>query len=149
MMTRTHTNISKRQVAGILLMAAGWGWVGGNFVPDNPVYLYNALAHFVPILLVLGLGIPFFQGMLQGSSSSGAARASIWLTIFAVVSLLSTFVLIVLGLSNPDPNAIGVKTMPDWVPTIILISGTVFWLASLIPVRREESKRAASSQSLQ
>ncbi len=150
MMTHTHSNISKRQVAGILLMAAGWGWVGGNFVPDNPVYLYNALVHFVPILLLLGLGVPFFQGMHAGNASnSGTGWVNIGLTVFAAISLLGTIVLIALGLSNPDPDAIGVKRLPDWVPTIILITGTVLWLASLIPVRHEEARRAANNQLLQ
>ncbi len=148
MTTCTHTTISKRQVAGILLMAAGWGWIGGNFVPDNSVYLYNALAHFVPILLLLGLAIQFFQGMLQGSSSSsGGGRASIGLTLFAVVSLLGTVVLIVLGLSNSDPDAIGVKTLPDWVPTIILITGTVLWLTSLVPIRHAKVEKVADIKS--
>ncbi len=145
-----HATISKRQVAGILLMAAGWGWVGGNFVPDNPVYLYNALAHFLPILLLLGLSVHFFRGTPPGNpSGSKASWISIGLTVFAVVSLLSTIVLILVGVSNPDPDAIGVKTLPDWVPTIILITGTVFWLTSLIPAREAEARRAADSQSPQ
>ncbi len=134
MKTDKMNSILIRQIAGILLMAAGWGWVGGNFVPDNQVYLYNALAHFVPILLLLALSLRFFAEVyIQEAAGAHTEWGSIGLGLFAVISLLSTIVLIFLGLSNPDPDAIGVKTLPDWFSTIILDLGTLLWLTTLIP----------------
>ncbi len=133
MVTNKTNWIFVRQVAGIVLMAAGWGWVGGNFVPDNQVYLYNALAHLVPILLLLALSLRFFAEVsVQDAARLHIGWGSMGLSLFAVLSLLSTIILIFIGLNNPDPDAIGVKTLPDWFSTIILDLGTLLWLATLI-----------------
>jgi hypothetical protein len=44
-------------------------------------------------------------------------------------------VLIVLGVTNPDPNSVGVHTLEDWFPVVILNTGTLLWLATLILAR--------------
>ncbi len=141
MMTKTQQSTFSRKVAAILIMAMGWGWIDGNFVPDNQWYLFNALLHCIPLAILLALGLHFFRHTgqeLPGQRNTG-------LTIFAVISLISLVVLIILGASNPDPNAVGVKTPPDWFPTVLLAIGSLLWLATALP----GSHRTARTSSLQ
>lgn len=146
MRTNKANSIFARQVIGIVLMAAGWGWIGGNFVPDNQVYFYNALAHFVPILLLMALSLRFFaEAGLGDTASSRTEWGSIGLSVFAAGSLLSTIILIFLGASNSNPDAIGVKTLPDWFSTIILDLGTIIWMTTLIPSAHVDTGSTAAS----
>ncbi len=147
MITNKTNWIFSMQVAGILLMAAGWGWVGGNFVPDNQIYLYNALAHLVPILLLLVLTLRFFaDAAVPDAGGTHTAWGRVGLNLFAVLSLLGTLILILIGLSSPDPDAIGVKTLPDWFSTIILDLGTLLWLTTLIPSANVRTGSTASHE---
>ncbi len=141
MMTKTQQSIFSRQVAAVLIMAIGWGWIDGNFVPDGPVYFYNALLHCIPLVILLVLGLRFFR--FTGQELPGQRNTG--LTIFAVVSLISLVVMIILGASNPDPNAVGVKTLPDWFPTVLLAIGSLTWLTTLLP----GSQRNAKASSIQ
>jgi hypothetical protein len=60
------------------------------------------------------------------------------MSIFAGASLLATFVLIILGMTNADPNSVGVHNLADWFPAILLDVGTLLWLTSLLPVGRPQ-----------
>ncbi len=129
MMTKTQQSIFSRKAAAVLIMAMGWGWIDGNFVPDDPRYFYNALLHCIPLVILLALGLRFFR--YSGQELPGPRNTG--LTIFAVFSLIGLVVMIILGASNPDPNAVGVKTLPDWFPTVMLAIGSLLWLATLLP----------------
>lgn len=144
-MTNTQNIVSKCQVAAILLMTAGWGWIGGNFTPsDAPIW--NFLLHCIPILLLLVMGTQVFRmsdAHQQAETTTG--RANLGVSIFAIVSIVGCIVLIALGASNPDPNAVGVKTFADWFPTIILNIGTFLWLGTLIVARRKNTETTIAS----
>ncbi len=139
MMSKTQQSIFSRKVAAILIMAMGWGWIDGNFVPDDRVYFYNALIHCIPLVILLVLGLRFFR--LTGEELPGQRNTG--LTIFAVVSLIGLVVMIVLGASNSDPNAVGVKTLPDWFPTVILAIGSLLWLSTLLPGQQKTAKTSS------
>ncbi len=141
MMTKTQQSIFSRQVAAVLIMAIGWGWIDGNFVPDDPRYFYNALLHCIPLVILLALGLRFFRF----TERDAPGRSNIGLTIFAVVSLIGLGAMIVLGASNQDPNAVGVKTLPDWFPTVVLAIGSLLWLTTLL----QGSQRNAKASSMQ
>ena len=134
------TNTSMRQVTGIILLAAGLGWAGGNFTPANSP-LWNYLLHTIPFLLVLVLSLGFF-GVFNAPQHEGShsSWAKIGLSIFACFSSTGLIIGIVLGATNPDPNAYGIKTLADWVPTVIVILGGLVWLTTLLPTRRSNAE---------
>ena len=128
-----------------MLMTAGWGWSGGNFTPqDAPIW--NYLAHCVPIVLLLILGLQLFRvrGTYQGVESS-ARGAMIGISIFAVISIIGAIVMVVLAATNPDPNSVGVHSFADWFAVILLNIGTFLWLATLIPARRATAEARTAS----
>ncbi len=142
MMTTTKQSIFSRKVAAVLIMAMGWGWIDGNFVPDDPRYFYNALLHCIPLVILLALGLRFFR--YSGQELPGQRNTG--LTIFAVFSLIGLVVMIILGASNPDPNAVGVKTLPDWFPTILLAIGSLLWLTTLLPGSRSTTRTSSMQE---
>jgi hypothetical protein len=131
MMAKTLHGFTGRQVAAVLVMAAGWGWMNGNFGADNSIYLYNALIHAMPLVILLVLALRFFRSQAVGPTG---------LTVYSVVCLVLAAIGIVLGVTNPDPNAFGVKTLPDWFATLILVSGCLLWLTTLLPARSAETR---------
>lgn len=136
--TRARSNASNRQVAGVILMAAGWGWISGNFVqPFLPFFFggFIDLIHFVPAAVLLLLSMRFFRasGMEIGKvARAGGAGARAGITLVAVFSILACAVFVLLGVSNPDPNSLGVHTIEDLLPVIVLNAGTFLWLSTLV-----------------
>jgi hypothetical protein len=134
-MTYTNRTISNRYVASTLLMAAGWGWICGNFVQPAAT-LWGAIAdtlHLLPFVALLLLSMSFFRAITEGKRAKGSR---IGISIVAVFSILVCVVFIILGAINPDPNSVGVHTFEDAMPVIVLVAGTLLWLSTLLPFRR-------------
>ncbi len=144
-MTNTITVVSKLKIVAVVLMAAGWGWIGGNFTPLG-ASIWNYLAHCISIVLLLIISMQMFRmsdSRQQPAAHSG--RVNIAMSIFAIVSIIGCIVLVTLGIINPDPNSVGVHNFADWFPTIILNMGTFLWLATmLIPARRVVTENSLS-----
>ena len=144
-MTNTEKVISRLQIAAIILIAAGWGWIGGNFTPSDAP-LWNFLLHTIPILLLLVLSLGFFHVPdAHQLARSHAGWATVGISIFAGIAIIGQIVGIILGASNPDPNAFGVKTLADWVPSVIVMLGSLVWLATLIPALRGNAEARTAS----
>ncbi len=143
-MTNTQNLTGKFQITSIILMAAGSGWSDGNFTAGLP--LWNMLLHCIPILILLALVLQIFRvrGAEQGHESS-ARGAIIGLSILATLSIVASIVLIVLGVTNPNPNSVGVHNLWDWFPTILMNAGNILWLVMLIPARLGRAKMSAAS----
>jgi hypothetical protein len=133
----THINriIFNCQLASVLLMAAGFGWINGNFV--QPVATsWGAIAdtfHFIPFVALLLLSLSFFGALIEGRRANGARLG---ISIVAALGILSCVVFIILGATNPDPNSVGVHTFEDTMPVIVLNLGTLLWFAILLFGRR-------------
>lgn len=129
---QTSKGVFTRQIAGILLMAIGIGWTGGNFVPtDMPdgATAINEAIHFLPALLLLLFAVRFFHASVERVPARGAM---IGITVLAVIAIVGCIVLVVLSFINPDPNSVGVHNLNDWTPVIILNAGTFLWLSTRI-----------------
>ncbi|HEV2582657.1 MAG TPA: hypothetical protein VGT44_17500 [Ktedonobacteraceae bacterium] len=131
MMTSTEKLIYKLQVVAFLLSTAGWGWAAGNFTPSGAPFI-NPLLHTIPVVLLLIQGLLFFRAPGEGRPTRGAI---VFISVMVLLNIVTVAVLIVLGATNPDPNAVGVKTLEDWFPTVIMLMGDFLWLATLIPAR--------------
>ncbi|SRR5579875_62568 len=116
------------QMTAFILMVAGWGWDNGQFVqPVNTSYgpIADAL-HFLPVALLLLFGLRYFRPLVAYSRG-----ASIGVTVIAIISIIGCAVMLVLGLTNPDPNSVGVHTFEDLMPVLCMNAGTFLWLGSL------------------
>ncbi len=131
MKTNTQHSNFNLQVAAILLMAAGWGWICGNFVqPVSQGYgQFADLMHFLPFVALLLLSLRFFSNAVAGIRSRGSR---IGISIVAGFSILTLIVFIALGAINPDPNSVGVHSVADWMPVVVLGAGALIWLATVI-----------------
>ena len=137
MMTNTQHSIFKAQIAAILLMAAGWGWICGNFVQPVTAW-WGILAdtfHFLPFVVVLLLSLRLFRLDAMNTQGITTSRgASIGITIVAIFSILACAVFVFLGAINPDPNSVGVHNFEDTMPVIVLSAGTFLWLLTRLPL---------------
>jgi hypothetical protein len=135
---RVRSDVSDRQVAAVILMAAGWSWISGNFVDPFLPFFFGGLIdliHFVPAAVLLLLSMRYFRASgieVRESAGSGGAGARTGISVVAVFSILACAVFVILGLSNPNPNSLGVHTIEDWLPVIVLNAGTFLWLSTLV-----------------
>ena len=135
MTTHTDTSPFKLQIIAILLMMAGWGWIAGNFAAPFDTFwvgTVTAIGHGLPVLLLVVFGVQFLSVHARQRANTGSRWGGIAITILAIVAIIGSIVLIVLGASNPNPNAVGVKSLDDFIPVIILNSGGLLWLAILL-----------------
>ncbi|GAC1405155.1 MAG: hypothetical protein NVS4B12_20530 [Ktedonobacteraceae bacterium] len=140
MKTNTQNLTSKLQITAVVLMLAGSGWCGGNFTPAGAP-IWNYLLHCVSIVLLLFLCFQLFgvrDTYLEAASHIGRVKAGV--SILAIVGIIGCIIMIVLGASNPNPNAVGVKTFADWFPTIMLSIGNFLWLGTVLFAHRGQTK---------
>lgn len=131
---RAASEFSTPALVAVLLMVTGWGWNNGQFV--QPVATsYGPIAdglHLVPVVALLVLGVAYVRGIMAGKSVHGAI---VGLTIVAITSIIGCAVMTILGLTNPDPNSVGVHTIEDAMPAIVLTLGSLLWLIALLTRR--------------
>lgn len=131
-MTNVRNGHFGRQVAGIVLLAAGWGWDSGQFVQPFFGSFFGGfidIVHIAPALLLAVVSPAFLGAAAVGARATGARNT---ITGIVILSIVAVGVLTVLGLTNPDPNSVGVHTFEDAMPVFVIVAGSLAWLASLI-----------------
>lgn len=146
MTTTKETSLFKLQTVAILVAMAGWGWIAGNFAASfDPLWVgvVTTIGHFLPIVLLLIFGFQFFSAFAMhqnGVATSNWGRVGI--TVLAILAILGSIVMIVLGASNSNPNAVGVKSPSDFIAVIVLNIGGLLWLATLLFSRQRATETA-------
>jgi hypothetical protein len=112
------------RIASVILMAAGYGWAGGHYIPANS----NVLAYlfqFAVISIIIGLGINYTKH-IKG------------LTVFSLITLSINILNIVHGIFSSDKNSFGShNTYGDLVPILLIIAGSVLWLSTVAFKKRK------------
>jgi len=144
MSQHTRNFVSQLQISAMIIIAAAAGWSGGNFSADLP--LWNMLLHCIPIFLLIIIGLQMLH--VRGTYQSGEARArgaEIGMTVLVIALIIGSTVMVILGVTNPDPNAVGVHGLGDWFSTVLMYLGTLLWLGTLIPARRVRAVTSATT----
>jgi hypothetical protein len=127
-MSKINILTFRLRVTAIFLIAAGYGWAGGHFIPaGSPFMAYLFQGVILLILLILSLGffnqpdLPHTRWALRG------------LSIFAILTLLINIANIIRGFTNNGANTFGSHNTPaDLVPICIILIGNVLWLTSFL-----------------
>lgn len=139
--------ITTAQVAAIMIMSAGIGWLNGNFVQpvDTSYGPFIDAVHFLPFVLLLIFGLRYLQPALaRGAAATQRTAARNWITGIAIVLLLLTTIFVILGMVFPDPSAVGVHNFEDWMPVIVIDVGALLWIEELVRVK--VSARTAANE---
>ena len=130
-------------MAAIVIMATGFGWVGGNFATGTdtvPVKLAITAGH-----LVFPAALAVLAGLLTANPESPAARRVV--TAVAWLSVLFAAVSTGYALANPNPDAFGPHNLADYTAIVILLAGAVLWLLHrLLRPARPRPPHAAGEQ---
>jgi hypothetical protein len=129
----------KTRSAAIILMAAGYGWAGGHYIPSNS----NILAYlfqFIILGILLLFGIKFFS--LAETEKNKRSWPVTGLSIFSVLFFLINVLNIAHGFVNTDPNAFGShNTFADLVPIVIILIGAGLWIITIFPFKKSKITR--------
>jgi len=130
-------------MAAIVIMATGYGWVGGNFSTATdtlPVKLAVALGH-----LIFPAALAVLAGLLAANPRSARARRAV--TAVAWLSVLFAAVSTAYALANPNPDAFGPHNFADYAAIVILLAGAVLWLLHrAVPTAPRRPRTAAGKQ---
>ncbi len=126
--TRAAAAASRLQIAAIVILAAGIGWLNGNFIQPIPPFwgLIIDLLHLAPLIAL----VPLAMSLLSRGVTSGIRNG---VTGVAVFMLATCVVFIILCAVNSDPNSVGVHDITDWAVVACIGVGGLLWLASLTP----------------
>jgi predicted acyltransferase len=126
-MSATRNNFNIRSAA-IILIAAGYGWAGGHYIPSNaPAVAYIFQVVVIAFLLLFGIKYLGTSHVEQSRRS----RAVIGLTIFSVLSLLANIFNVIHGIHNQTSYG-SHNSFADLVPIVIIITGTSLWLFGMV-----------------
>ena len=121
--------------AAIILMAAGYGWAGGHYIPSNSSFLAY-LFQFIIIGVLLISGIAFFN--VGDAVGGNRKRAVTTLSILSVVFFIINILNIVHGFFNTDPKSFGShNTFADLVPIAIILLGSGLWIVTILPFKKQ------------
>jgi hypothetical protein len=124
-----QNNNLKVRIASIMLIAAGYGWAGGHYIPANsPAVAYIFQLIIIIVLLVLGVG---FLSLSENEKLKGhwSIRG---LSIFSAISLLANIANIIHGAFYSAKVSYGShNSFADLVPIGLIIIGTTMWLITL------------------
>ena len=119
----------------LILLAAGYGWAGGHFIPaDSSPWVY--LFQFVVLSLLLVFGVGFLSASAGTATGGQGAAARLRmntraLSIFAGLTL-------VINIGNIVQGAIGKSaygshnSFADLVPICMIIAADAIWLLTVI-----------------
>ncbi|MGI8950173.1 MAG: hypothetical protein ACR2FN_01175 [Chitinophagaceae bacterium] len=121
----------KLRVTAIFMLAAGYGWAGGHFIPsDSSMVAYLFQVVVLSVLLIFSLS--FFTISYQ-TGHSKSNRAIIGLNIFTTLSFLMNIGNIIQGTMKNNTDSFGShNTFADLVPISILIAGNLIWLITAL-----------------
>ncbi len=122
-------NNIKLRIASIILVAAGYGWAGGHYIPaDSRATAY--IFQFIVITILLLLGIGYLS--LSESKKIRSHWSIRGLSIFAAFSLLINIINIIHGAFSSSKDSFGShNSFADLVPISLIITGASLWLFSL------------------
>lgn len=127
-----ESGIRRSEAVALLLMASAWGWNGGNFSQpgiDLGTQVFITALHYIPVALIVGLG-----GMLLVAPHPAWTRVA--LSVVAALGAVAVAIIVVIGISNPDPNSFGPHNFADYVPVALIAVGIATWFASQARRRR-------------
>jgi len=131
--------IFKARSAAIILIAAGYGWAGGHYIPANSD-LIAYLFQFVLVGAILLAGVAFLSNSetIKGKQNWAIISLNILSVAFFVINVAN----IIHGFFNTNPNSFGShNTFADLVPIVIILFGSGLWILTLFAKRRVWSAR--------
>lgn len=118
------------RVWAILLLAAGYGWAGGHFIPADArpeAYAFQC----VMLTILFFFSVTFLKTSMGLSKHVPQEKPTLLpLTVFAVVTLLINVANIIHGALKPGPYG-SHNTLSDLVPITLIMAGDMLWLLTL------------------
>jgi len=133
-----RTTVSRLEVAAILLLMAGDGYINGAFIqPINVGWgVFIDVVHFIPLAILLWLGIELLRTVDETGAATNRRRGlRIGVTIIAVIAAIASLVMIGLGAFDPSLG-VGVQEFSDWLAVILAGGGAALWFVTLFQARR-------------
>jgi hypothetical protein len=137
-MNKSVSTLHKFQTLAILLLIFADGCDVGQFsLSSFDAWsiggIINVLLHALAGFIFMGFGIQFFY-------SPQRLAPRIWVSVLSALAVVGNIVMIIMGVTNPDPNSVGVHSPGDWMVVIAIMAGVLLWFATLLVERAQSSR---------
>ncbi len=125
-MSQTNLLTFRLRVTSIFLIAAGYGWAGGHFIPaGSPFVAYLFQGVILLVLLILSTSSSISRAFHMRGGRQGIAY------FLPPHTLLINIANIIRGFTNTGANTFGSHNTPDdLVPICMILIGDILWLGS-------------------
>ena len=122
-------NFFKIRYSAMILIAAGYGWAAGRYIPDqSPLLLY--LLQFIIIAALLIMGAGFLSP--RESDDNKNSRSAIAVSILLIISLIVDIFDILHGHTSSATYFDTHHNFTSLAPLVLLLAGNGLWVTSLI-----------------
>ena len=90
--------------------------------------IINVLLHALAGFIFMACGIKLFFYPRQLASR-------ILVSLLCVLGTAGNIVMVIMGMTNPNPDSVGVHFAGDWMVVIAIMAGVVLWFAALLAER--------------
>ena len=137
-MNTSTSTLHKFQTLAILVLIFADGCDVGQFsLSSFDVWsiggIINVLLHALAGFIFMLVGIQFFY-------SPQRLAPCIWVSVLSAIAVVGNIVMIIMGVTNPDPNSVGVHSPGDWMVVIAIMAGVLLWFATLLVERAQTVK---------
>ena len=131
-------NFFTARCASIIIIAAGYGWAGGHYIPAES-HLVAYLFQFLIISAILIFGITYITRPETSRPQSHWSTKG--LTIFSALMFLLNVFNIIHGIYATDIHSPGShNSFADVVPIAVILIGTGLWLLTAFISKKEISQ---------
>ena len=116
--------------AAIIIVAAGYGWAGGHYIPpDSSLLAY--IFQFVVLFAILMMGLAYLTTQAQRVNDNNWAVKG--LTIFSALMFVVNIANVIHGAYTKDKTSLGShNSFADLVPIVLILAGTGLWLITVV-----------------
>jgi len=131
-------NFFKIRYAAIILIAAGYGWAGGHYIPAHSsmlIYLFQ----FGIIVTLLIMGITFLS--IPESEKNKSNWSMTGISILLILSLLINILNVIHGVHNSGSNYFDTyNNFASLAPVALLVTGNGLWVTTIVQSLRHNTK---------
>jgi predicted acyltransferase len=131
----------KIRCAAIILIAAGYGWAGGHYIPAHfsiEAYIFQFI--IIAAILIMGIRSLSISVNEKHTSNWSVMGLSIFSVLLLLLNILNALNIIHWG-HNLNANSFGShNSFTDLVPVVLLMTGNGLWATTIVQSMRHDTK---------
>ncbi|HEU4966349.1 MAG TPA: hypothetical protein VFT53_02615 [Candidatus Saccharimonadales bacterium] len=136
--SKSASTLHKLQILAVLILIFADGCDVGQFSLSS--FDTWSIGGIINMLLHALAGFIFMACVIQLFFSSQRLASRIWVSLLSLLGVVGNIVMIIMGVTNPNPDSVGVHSPGDWMVVIAIMAGVLLWFGTLLTERVRSAK---------